>query len=40
MSKIIALITALTLFLPARAEARTEAQGQTAATADSWTGVM
>jgi len=40
VSKIIALITALTLFLPARAEARTEAQGQTAATADSWTGVM
>jgi hypothetical protein len=40
VSKIIALITALTLFLPARAEARTEAQGQTATTADSWTGVM
>jgi len=40
VSKIIALITALTLFLPARAEARTEARGQTASTADPWTGVM
>jgi hypothetical protein len=40
VSKILALTTGLTLFLPPRAEAGAEAPAQAAATTRAWTGVM
>jgi hypothetical protein len=40
VSKILALMTGLTLFLPSRAEAGAEAPAHAAATTGTWTGVM